>query len=87
MVAIPDTLRARLDAGPLTHLVTLDPDGAPHASAVWVAGEGDDLLVATLFDTPKLRNIRTDQRGAVGEHTLESEFLDPGVEATVFTLG
>lgn len=65
VAAIPDTLRDLLDAGPLAHLVTLDPDGAPHASAVWVAREGDDLVVATLFDTPKLRNIRTDPRVSV----------------------
>ena len=66
MVAvIPEPLRDLLDAGPLAHLVTLDPDGAPHATAVWIQREGDELVVGTLFDTAKLRNIRRDPRVSV----------------------
>lgn len=50
-------------------MVTLNPDGSPHASLVWIAWEatldGDELVVAHLSANKKVRNIRNDPRVAV----------------------
>lgn len=63
---LTDAARAFLRSAPLAHLVTLDPDGAPHVSAAWVdLDDTDHLLIGTLFDQRKLANMRRDARVAV----------------------
>lgn len=59
---IPDSIRALLDAGRPAHLTTLDDDGAPFTTLAWVGIEGPHLVIATLFDQRKLRNMRRDPR-------------------------
>lgn len=50
-------------------LVTLNPDGSPQVSLVWVAlqstPDGDELVTAHLAEHKKVRNIRRDPRVAV----------------------
>jgi len=50
-------------------LVTLNPDGSPQVTLVWVALEstpdGDELVTAHLAEHKKVRNVRRDPRVAV----------------------
>ncbi|MBW0012760.1 PPOX class F420-dependent oxidoreductase [Mycobacterium sp.] len=50
-------------------LVTLNPDGSPQVSVVWVAlqstPDGDELVSAHLAEYKKVRNMRRDPRVAV----------------------
>ena len=50
-------------------LVTLNPDGSPQVTVVWVALEstpdGDELVSAHLAEHRKVRNVRRDPRVAV----------------------
>jgi PPOX class probable F420-dependent enzyme len=50
-------------------LVTLNPDGSPQVSVVWVAlrstPDGDELVTAHLKEHKKVRNVRRDPRVAV----------------------
>jgi len=50
-------------------LVTLNPDGSPQVSVVWVAlrsaPDGDELVTAHLAEHKKVRNVRRDPRVAV----------------------
>ncbi len=59
-------------------LVTLNPDGSPQVSLVWVGmqstPDGDELVTAHLAEHQKVRNVRRDQRVAV---TIVSN-QDPG---------
>lgn len=59
--------RELIGAGVDTTLVTINADGSPQASLVWVAWEsgpdGDELVAAHLSDKyQKVRNIRRDPR-------------------------
>jgi PPOX class probable F420-dependent enzyme len=65
MAALPATVRAFIERGPLAHVVTLGADGSPHVSMAWVGLDGDELVIGTLFDQAKLRNIRADPRIAL----------------------
>ncbi|KKC03314.1 PPOX class F420-dependent oxidoreductase [Mycobacterium nebraskense] len=66
-------------------LVTLNPDGSPQVSLVWVALEsapdGDELVTAHLAAHKKVRNVRNDPRVAVtivslnGAHTGMRPYL------------
>ncbi|GLE58428.1 putative pyridoxamine 5'-phosphate oxidase [Mycobacteroides chelonae] len=65
-----DAARALIGAGADATLVTINPDGTPQVSVVWVAvqstPEGDELVAAHLSGNyKKLRNIRHDPHVAV----------------------
>jgi len=49
---LSDTIRAFVEAGPLAHVVTLGPAGAPHVTLAWVGLEGDEVVIGTLSDQP-----------------------------------
>ena len=65
MAELPKSVRAFIESGPLAHVVTLGRDGAPQISMAWVGLEGDELVIGTLFDQAKLRNLRADPRIAL----------------------
>jgi PPOX class probable F420-dependent enzyme len=56
---------ALIERGPLAHLVTLSADGSPHVSMAWVGVEDGEVVIGTLPDQAKLRNIRRDPRVAI----------------------
>ena len=59
---IPDDARALLESDALAHLVTVNDDGSPQVSCVWVGMEGDEIAFASLGPRRKLDNIRRDDR-------------------------
>ena len=62
MSAIPDEARALLESDALAHLVTVNDDGSPQVTCVWVGMEGDEIAFASLGPRRKLDNIRREQR-------------------------
>jgi PPOX class probable F420-dependent enzyme len=60
-----DEARALVDSSALAHLVTLEPDGRPQVSCVWVGMEGEDIVFASLGPRRKLDNIAGDPRVAL----------------------
>ena len=46
-------------------MVTIDEDGAPQVTAAWVGLEGDEVVLATMPEQRKLRNLRRDPRIAL----------------------
>jgi len=74
MGVLPDSARAVLESDALAHLVTLNRDGSPQVSVVWVGLDGDDLVSAHLVEQQKLRNVRRDPRVTV---TLETQVTNP----------
>jgi PPOX class probable F420-dependent enzyme len=62
-MTLPDSARAMIESGRRAHLVTLNPDGSPQVSCVWVGLDGDEIVSAHLnAGQQKLRNIRRDPR-------------------------
>ena len=45
--------------------MTLEPDGRPQVSIVWIGLDGDQIVTAHLPEHRKLRNIRRDPRVAL----------------------
>ncbi len=76
---LDEAARAYIGSGADATLVTLNPDGSPHVSVVWVAlqsnPQGDELVSAHLTEYRKTRNIRRDPRVAV---TILSKDPSPG---------
>jgi PPOX class probable F420-dependent enzyme len=62
MSTLPPELRDLIDSGPLAHLSTLNADGSPQVTVVWIGRDGDDLLSGHMRRWVKLRNIERDPR-------------------------
>jgi PPOX class probable F420-dependent enzyme len=62
---ISEAARTALTAGRLAHLVTLNGDGSPQISLVWVGFDGSDLVCAHGGTGQKIRNIQRDPRVAL----------------------
>jgi PPOX class probable F420-dependent enzyme len=71
---IPETARSLLESKALAHMSTIDPDGRPHVTCAWVGLEDDEIVVGTLFDQRKLRNLRRDPRVTL---SIQSESSNP----------
>jgi PPOX class probable F420-dependent enzyme len=69
MTSLPDPARAVLESAGLAHLVTLNPDGSPQVTVVWVGLDGDEIVAAHLPEHRKIRNIRNDSRVALSIET------------------
>lgn len=86
MTVLTEEARRVIDAGKLAHLVTLNRDGSPQVTIVWVGRDGDELVSAHLFPQQKLRNIRRDPRvslslesGTVNEMGLAEYLVVHGI--------
>jgi PPOX class probable F420-dependent enzyme len=68
-MTLNDAAREFIGDGADATLVTINPDGSPQVSVVWVAlrstPEGDELLTAHLAEHKKVRNIRQNPHVAV----------------------
>ncbi|WP_189327082.1 PPOX class F420-dependent oxidoreductase [Streptomyces flaveus] len=60
-----EKLKEVLDSRVFVTVATLQPDGSPHQSVVWVGRQGDNLLFVTGVDKVKVRNLRRDPRLSV----------------------
>jgi PPOX class probable F420-dependent enzyme len=65
MTPLPASARVLLESDALAHLVTLEPDGRPQVTCVWVGLDGDEIAAAHLPEHRKIRNIRRDGRVAL----------------------
>jgi PPOX class probable F420-dependent enzyme len=64
-IRLPEPARALLESDAVAHVVTIDDDGGPQVTAAWVGLEGDEIVLATIPDQRKLRNLRRDPRIAL----------------------
>jgi|SRR5262245_10641166 len=64
-MTIPDAVRTVVDTAPFAHLTTLNADGGPHVTVVWVDIEGDDFVIGHMGERRKTKNVRHDPRVAL----------------------
>jgi PPOX class probable F420-dependent enzyme len=61
-VELSPEARAVVESGRLAHFVTVNRDGSPHVTVVWVGLDGTDVVIGKLFVDQKVRNIERDPR-------------------------
>lgn len=64
-MTLPEKAKQLLDGKNLVALTTLNADGSPQTTPVWVGRDGDDILLSTLKDRVKGRNVARDPRISV----------------------
>jgi PPOX class probable F420-dependent enzyme len=62
---ISQSVREVLATGPLAHLTTLNKDGSPQVTVVWVGVENEEFVAGHLALHQKVKNIRRDERVAL----------------------
>ena len=71
---IPQELRDLIESGSDAHLVTMNKDGSPHVTIVWIGLDGDEIVSAHLPRNQKVRNIERDPRVVISlEASTKSE--------------
>lgn len=66
---LPESAKEVVSSASLAHMVTLDPDGSPQVTLAWAGLDGDEIVIATIPDQRKLKNIRRDPRVAISFET------------------
>jgi PPOX class probable F420-dependent enzyme len=62
MVHLPTELRELIESGPLAHLSTINPDGSPQVTVIWIGIDGDGIASGHMHHHKKLKNIERDPR-------------------------
>ena len=62
MSALPGELRELIESGTLAHLSTINADGSPQVSVIWIGLDGDDVVSGHMGRYLKVRNVERDPR-------------------------
>jgi len=62
MKRLPRELSDLIASGPMVHLSTINRDGSPQVTVIWIGLDGDDLVSGHMARHVKLRNIARDTR-------------------------
>jgi PPOX class probable F420-dependent enzyme len=77
-ITLNDETRRLLDGKHYAVLATINPDGAPQTSVMWLGRDGDDVLFSTVAGRRKHRNLERDPRASVS--IIDSEDPENYVE-------
>lgn len=62
---LSEAWKAILEQPVFVHFTTINADGSPQTSPVWVAVDGDDLVINSAVGRVKDKNVRRDPRIAI----------------------
>jgi PPOX class probable F420-dependent enzyme len=66
---LPPEVSRLIENGAHAHLVTLNPDGSPQVTVVWIGLDGDEIVAGHLPKNRKVRNVLRDPRVAISIET------------------
>jgi PPOX class probable F420-dependent enzyme len=64
MSAITPELRELIESGPLAHLTTINADGGPQVTVIWIGLDGETIVSGHMHQGLKVRNVERDPRVA-----------------------
>lgn len=82
MARLTDKVRTLFDGKNFAVLSTLEPDGRPQSTVVWVGRDGDDILLALPKSRRKIANLSRDPRTAVVIYDAASPYDSAQVQGT-----
>jgi PPOX class probable F420-dependent enzyme len=62
MTVLPQALRELIESGPMAHLTTLNADGSPQVTVIWIGLDGEDIVSGHMNRRLKVRNVERDPR-------------------------
>ncbi|MFI7116986.1 PPOX class F420-dependent oxidoreductase [Amycolatopsis sp. NPDC049868] len=82
-VTLPEPVRELVDGKNFATVATLDADGGPQTSIVWVGIDDGDLVFSATEDRLKVRNLRRDPRASVSITDAENPYRHTQLRGTV----
>ena len=82
-MVLDDRVKGLLDGRPFAVLATLNPDGTPQTSVIWVARDGDVLVFSTHDQRRKARNLIRDPRASVTVFAADDPYRTADIRGTV----
>ena len=62
MPNLPNVLRDLIESGPMAHLSTINVDGSPQVTVIWIGLDSDAIVSGHMHYHRKLKNIERDPR-------------------------
>jgi PPOX class probable F420-dependent enzyme len=81
-VRFNEATRRLLDGRNFAVVATLNPDGGPHSSVVWVIRDGDTVLFSTAAHRKKARNLTRDPRISMSVFDLQNPYESVDIRGT-----
>jgi PPOX class probable F420-dependent enzyme len=82
-MVLDDRVKGLLDGRPFAVLATLNPDGTPQTSVIWVSRDGDVLVFSTHDRRRKARNLLRDPRASVTVFAADDPYRTADIRGTV----
>jgi PPOX class probable F420-dependent enzyme len=82
-VALPGAARTLIDNPTYAVLTTINEDGSPQSTVIWVKRDGDDVLFSTTRGRVKTRNMERDPRVSICAFDPAQPYAYIAVEGTV----
>jgi PPOX class probable F420-dependent enzyme len=86
MAAIPDEAKHLFENKEMAHVATLNADGSPQVSAVWIALDGDLVTFNTAEGRLKPKNLRRDGRVAISIADEENPYENVIIQGKVIDM-
>ena len=74
MAKIPERARVILDKKALAHVATLNEDGSPQVTPVWISTENGDVAINSAEGRLKPENLRRDGRVAISVTDPDNDY-------------
>lgn len=81
--SLPDDVRRLLDGKTFAVVSTINPDGSPQSTVIWVKRDGDDVLFSTVRGRRKTRNMERDPRVSICAYDPAQPYSYFTVDGTV----
>lgn len=77
-VLLSDKVRRLIEGPNYAALATVNPDGSPQTSIIWVGLDGDDVVMSTVPGRLKVRNMERDPRVSISilDHDDPDNYLE-----------
>jgi PPOX class probable F420-dependent enzyme len=83
MAELPDEARKALEGKNFWHLATVNPDGSPQSTPIWVHTRNGKLFVNTASDRRKARNLDHNPSVALSLHGADNPYTSIQIQGRV----
>jgi PPOX class probable F420-dependent enzyme len=82
-VELPEKIRNAIEGPQFWHLATVNPDGSPQVTTVWVKLKGDKIVVNSAIGRRKSRNVERNPQVALSWVDPENGYHSAGIQGRI----
>ena len=83
MAQLDGSLRAALEGKSFWHVATVNPDGSPQVTPMWVHTKGDQIAINTALGRKKTRNMQSNPKVALSWLDPDNAYHTINVQGTI----